>query len=234
MAFIANFSKVDDGDTTDEEDPPAHAHIHNPHSKLHRRCSPALSELRSNTKMISARSARRDGPVVGHFVVDPRKAVVVLDNQKLKLFPARLPRTSRSSTDSSDSLTNGYPQSSTQTHGVPARNPLEIFGNTPLDIMLCGVFGSNSGLDTLRGQVIGPPEAFYPFTTITANGAVASNDDDIYDYEHTDEIMMNLHELIDFGDASETDLGKDMSTELADGTFDSHNAELSIDDSVKK
>lgn len=215
--------KADDGDTTDEEDPPAHAHIHNPHSKLHQRLSPTLSDVGPNSKMISTRSSRRNGPVMGHFVVDPRKAVVVLDDKKLKLFPARLPRTSRSSTDSSDSLNSGNLRSITQTHDMPTRNPLELFGATPLDVMLCGVFGPNSGFDTLRGQVIGPPEAFYPFTTIAANGTIASNDDDIYDHENTDENMMNLHELIDFGNASDTDLGRDTSTELVNGALDSQN-----------
>lgn len=166
---------------------------------------------------------------MGHFIVDPRKAVVVLDNKKLKLFPARLPRTSRSSTGSSDSTTNENYQSSIQMHNIMSQNPLE-FGATPLDIMLCGVFGSNPGLDSLRGQVIGPPEAFYPFTTVTVNGTIATSDDDLYDYEDSDESMMNMHEFIDFGDASDTDFGRDTSTEIANGTSEAVKEEMATAD----
>ena len=229
MAYITNQVKADGGDTTDEEDPPAHAHIHNPHSKLQRKLSPSLSEHDSSKYVANPRSFRRNGPVMGQFVVDPRKAVVVLDNRKLKLFPARLPRTSLSSTDSSDSTSNECYQTSRQLHNIMTQNSLEFFGATPLDIMLCGVFSSNTGPHSLRGQVIGPPEAFYPFTTVTFNGTIASNDDDLYDYDDNDESIKNLHELIDFGDASDTDFGKETSTELASGVCDTVRKEMLAD-----
>ena len=169
---------------------------------------------------------------MGQFIVDPRKAVVVLDNRKLKLFPARLPRASRSSTNSIDSTSNESYQPSTHLQNMITQNSLEFFGATPLDIMFCGVFSSNSGSDSLRGQVIGPPEAFYPFTTVTVNGTIANNDDDFYDYEDNDENMKNIYELIDFGDASDTDFGRDTSTELANGAYSTGRAELFMQCSV--
>lgn len=171
---------------------------------------------------------------MGQFVVDPRKAVVVLDNRKLKLFPARLPRASRSSTDSSDSTSNEYYQPSRQLHNMMTQTPLKFFGSTPLDVMLCGVFTSATGPDSLRGQVIGPPEAFYPFTTVTVNGTIANNDDDWYDYEDNDESIKNFHELVDFGDASDTDFGRDTSTELANGTCDLVRPRLLAENDISK
>ena len=55
----------------------------------------------------------------------------------------------------------------------------------------------------LGGQVLGPPEAFYPFQSVGADGQLqteldVSDDDDLED----DEQMLNVHDFIDFGDGS--------------------------------
>jgi len=86
----------------------------------------------------------------------------------------------------------------------------------PMDIMLTGVFGTASASNyLLGGQVIGPPEAFYPFMNFGPNGNLLSDEDDFDDDDDDDgEDNLNINDLLDFGsDGDDTDLEEDPADE---------------------
>jgi hypothetical protein len=58
----------------------------------------------------------------------------------------------------------------------------------------------------LGGEVLGPPEAFFPFTSISANGDITQDDPSSYDEDDIDEVdILNLEDLIDFPDEDTSD-----------------------------
>jgi hypothetical protein len=89
----------------------------------------------------------------------------------------------------------------------------EVFNNgLSTDIMLSGIFGSASGNDFAFGnESIGPPEAFYPFVSISSNGNMGLVDEDeegSSSDEYDDDL--NIADFMDFGDLGEdSDLEED-------------------------
>lgn len=74
-------------------------------------------------------------------------------------------------------------------------------GNTNFaDIMLSGLSGIYSSADG-QDYPAGPPEAFYPFVGIDADGTMDFGDEDDDDMED----MLNVNDFIDFGNASDSD-----------------------------
>lgn len=73
------------------------------------------------------------------------------------------------------------------------------------NLMMPGLLHGAPGMEhILGGSVLGPPEAFYPFKSIDANGMLlddAEEDDD--DDDDDPEDMLNLQDFIDFGDDSD-------------------------------
>ena len=142
---------------------------------------------------------------MGQFIVDPKKAVVILDSDRLKMYPARIPtavvaRTSASPTN----IPAASPPAACDTLQCANIDPL-YFVTTQMDLMLGGLLGPSSTSNSLRGQVVGPPEAFFPFTSIDHEGNVVEDESDWYDYdEEDDEDMMDIHDLIDFGEAGDS------------------------------
>jgi hypothetical protein len=89
----------------------------------------------------------------------------------------------------------------------------EVFNNgLSTDIMLSGIFGSAGGNDfTFGNESIGPPEAFYPFVSISSNGNMGLVDEDetgSSSDEYDDDL--NIADFMDFGESGgDTDLDDD-------------------------
>lgn len=62
--------------------------------------------------------------------------------------------------------------------------------------------GMNNGWNTwIGGQALGPPEAFYPFTSINADGTLAQDSSSAYDEDDLDdEDLLDVNDFITFGD----------------------------------
>lgn len=87
----------------------------------------------------------------------------------------------------------------------------EVFSNPfTTDIMLTGIFGSAPGDEYFFGtESIGPPEAFYPFVSIGANGTVV-DDEEGYDEDEDYEDDLKITDFMDFGsDADATDVDQE-------------------------
>ena len=82
------------------------------------------------------------------------------------------------------------------------------------NLIMPGLFHDAQGSEfLLGGQVLGPPEAFYPFRSIGADGNVVEDDDD--DEDEDDENLWNVHDFIDFGDgSSDSEANADDGTEV--------------------
>jgi len=67
--------------------------------------------------------------------------------------------------------------------------------------MMSGFFEGAPGVEQIIGnQVVGPPEAFYPFKSIGADGNVIDDETEYSDDD--DENLWNIHDFIDFGEDS--------------------------------
>lgn len=72
-------------------------------------------------------------------------------------------------------------------------------GNTNFaDIMLSGIYGAAGAFP------VGPPEAFYPFVGIDADGSMDAEFDEDDDDDDMED-MLNVNDFIDFGNQSDTD-----------------------------
>lgn len=59
----------------------------------------------------------------------------------------------------------------------------------------------NFGNQFLGGQALGPPEAFYPFTSIDANGNMAQDSSSAYDEDDmSDDDRWNVEDFLEFGE----------------------------------
>jgi hypothetical protein len=78
--------------------------------------------------------------------------------------------------------------------------------------------GAPGGEFLLGGQVLGPPEAFYPFRSVGPDGRLLDHDDDNHgddDDDDDDEQMLNVNDFIDFGDGSSSGDNDDRDDDLA-------------------
>lgn len=86
-----------------------------------------------------------------------------------------------------------------------------------VDCMLAGLFGGDANATyNFGGQVIGPPEAFYPFTSVNSTGSVHSWEDDdeaFDDDEDSAEEQININDLIKWdGDDDDDEAGMAMAS----------------------
>lgn len=154
-------------------------------------------------------------PILGQFVLDRSKAVayrhkslgVVVHppkdpNHELAVF---FPRSDTSSTaQSSPRMPFQSFNADDSDFSDASRNP---FSGT-LDVMFSGMFGGASNQTyNFGGQVIGPPEAFYPFKSIDSSGSMFEFDDGSYDDDDDDdyEDQMDIHDFIQFGVSDDDD-----------------------------
>lgn len=95
----------------------------------------------------------------------------------------------------------------------------EVFNNgLSTDIMLSGIFGSGPNDYVFGNESVGPPEAFYPFVSISSNGNMGIVDEDEDGSSSDDyEDDLNITDFMDFGsDGDDTDLDDDDDVEDTD------------------
>ena len=179
-------------------------------------------------------SRRRHGPVLKTWVVDPHKPIAIIDDTGKTMLIFDAPSSVRKR---KAALVNSLASSATASPQTPSaalagyviedseiersdpssqEQPIAIL-RSPADItMMPELLHSISSMDPIMSaEVIGPAEAFYPFTSIDANGVIMSNDDEEDDFSPVN--TLNLQEFIDFGDdLPESDA---METEDSDPTL---------------
>lgn len=195
--------ETDEGDTTDEDLPPPPT-INKP-SRVHRDSSSSVGSATPkpfprSKRQTTAKSSKRKGPIKGFFTLDPRRAIAILDSsgKRMVLRPARVSDRDHHfwTASTASSTANNSPRSELQNLNGDDSDFSD--GNTNFaDIMLSGIYGAASGLN----YPIGPPEAFYPFVGIDADGTMDFDEDDDDDMED----MLDVEDFIDFGNASDSD-----------------------------
>ncbi|KAI4613018.1 hypothetical protein J4E80_007074 [Alternaria sp. BMP 0032] len=181
----------DIGDTTDEEDFGTDILPRTPkHSVLQRPASAPGS--RAATPKPFQRSSRPIGrqipPTRGVFIHDESDQAIAVTNRSTKAVAFYRPRTvlipwipmTDYQSSTSGTVNNSPRNSIAQLNASDSENSNEVFNNNiNTDIMLTGIFGSASGNDFAFGnESIGPPEAFYPFVSISSNGNMGLVDED--------------------------------------------------------
>ncbi|KAL0265171.1 hypothetical protein SLS55_001134 [Diplodia seriata] len=193
--------ETDEGDTTDEDLPPPPT-INKP-SRVHR---DSLSSAGSATpkpfprtkRQPPAKSSKQKGPIKGFFTLDPRRAIAILDSsgKRMVLRPARVSNNQFWTASTASSTANNSPRSELQNLNGDDSDFSD--GNTNFaDIMLSGIYGAAGGLE----YPVGPPEAFYPFVGIDADGTMDFDDEDDDEIEE----MLDVNDFIDFGNQSDSD-----------------------------
>ena len=196
---------ADDGETTDEDLPPP-ATITHPRSILRRDSSASLGTPADDK---TDPTPRRRGPVMGSFVPDPNKPVALVDRtgKHLVIIPAYA--SSRhdwleSASNSISGTANNSPrattmqlidESDTDALASPNQNDFSPMLASGANLMMTAL-----GNDiTPGGQVMGPPEAFYPSQDLAIDSSFEDDDDE------DPESALNVDDFIDFGDGSSDD-----------------------------
>lgn len=226
LVFLA-----DQGETTDEEDVPASATTRP--SALLRHSSSELNNRLASQPLPKAPSSKlppghRWGPTLGSWVADPTKpiAIVASSGKQLIVYPAQRPTnrggkvfpTIASCSKSSAQISPRTPAPQLAAPFYPTvtdeseveRSEMSSQGTaTPMlgaspNLVMSGL-GLGSG-NMLSGHALGPPEAFFPFHSIGADGKVVlggldADDDD--DDDDDGEDLLNIEDFIDFGQDSE-------------------------------
>ncbi|KAJ5574112.1 uncharacterized protein N7459_008539 [Penicillium hispanicum] len=201
--------ETDDGDTTDEDLPPP-ATITHPRSLLRRDSTDSLVATGDNK---SDTLPRRRGPIMGTFVADPHKPVALVDctGKHLVIIPAY----ASSRHDWLDSAANSMPGTA---NNSPRQTTLQLIDESDTDNLaspnqtdFSPMLASSANLMmtalgndlTPGGQVMGPPEAFYPSRDFAIDSSFEDDDDD------DPEAALNVDDFIDFGNGSsdEEDMG---------------------------
>lgn len=130
---------------------------------------------------------------MGSFIVDERKAMAFIDpnTKQLRIQPARI-QSYGDQFNSTASSVNNSPQVNFNGMAYDSDNSeLTRLITGPSDVMMSGVFGGLPGQRYEDGRfvmeansgplLIGPPEAFYAFTSIRTDGTPEEEDD--YDTE---------------------------------------------------
>ena len=213
------------GETTDEEVIPP-ATITRPQSLLRLNSSLSFREATTATpaptpvrKVVPKPVLRRRGPSMGSWIADPTKPIAVIDSsgKHMVIYPAQrnltTGKTSPDLTSSGSSTTNTTPQVSFATLAKAydesdndrsdfSRRDFGPMLGSSANLMMPGLLHGGPGMDhLLGGQVLGPPEAFYPFRSIDIDGHVITDEEESDD-DNDDEDLWNVHDFIDFGDDS--------------------------------
>ncbi|KAJ5135218.1 uncharacterized protein N7515_004496 [Penicillium bovifimosum] len=212
----------DDGDTTDEDLPPP-ATITHPRSLLRRDSSDSLAPVDEKNDCLP----RRRGPIMGTFVADPHKPVALVDctGKHLVIIPAY----ASSRHDWLDSAANSMPGTANTS---PRQTTLHLIDESDTDALaspnqtdFSPMLASSANLMmtalgndlTPGGQVMGPPEAFYPSQDFTIDSSFEEDEED------DPEAALNVDDFIDFGNGS-SDEDDDMGQNYDD---DSHMSPMS-------
>ncbi|OQE16063.1 hypothetical protein PENFLA_c029G05016 [Penicillium flavigenum] len=204
----------DDGDTTDEDLPPP-ATITHPRSLLRRDSSDSLAPVDEKSDCVP----RRRGPIMGTFVADPHKPVALVDctGKHLVIIPAY----ASSRHDWLDSAANSMPGTANTS---PRQTTLHLVDESDTDALaspnqmdFSPMLASSANLMmtalgndlTPGGQVMGPPEAFYPSQDFTIDSSFEEDEED------DPESALNVDDFIDFGNGS-SDEDEDMDKQFDD------------------
>ena len=151
---------------------------------------------------------------MGSWVADPTKHIAIVDSSGTKVViyyphPPKKRNQCFAALGSSASSANSSPRPSVpqlpiavddselEPSARSSQDPVSpMFGSSP-NLMMSGLLNVGSGSEHLPGgQVLGPPEAFFPFTNFDAGGNVIMDDDDDVDEDD----LLNLNDFIDFGE----------------------------------
>ena len=213
LFYLLIYVVAAEGETTDEEDHPPPATITHPRSILRRESSASLTPERELSGQ-SSRPLRRRGPLRGTFIADPHKPVAVMapNGKHLILIPpyassrhewlesvtanSLAPSTDVSPRNSISMTNNPMDDSETDAMVSPTRRDSSPMLGSGVNLMMSAL-QTNSG-----GQVMGPPEAFYPSGQpgISSDAIAAAFEDD--DDDADSEAMLNVNDFIDFGNGS--------------------------------
>ena len=105
---------------------------------------------------------------------------------------------------------------------VPGSTPMEEMSpmlSNSANLMMSGM----APIDRFgAGPAIGPPEAFYPFTSISSDGLITQYTDEDEDEDDIDGIdsdnLWDINDMIDFGDGSSDSEGASPSSDTAEAT----------------
>ncbi|KAL8945064.1 MAG: hypothetical protein Q9216_000048 [Gyalolechia sp. 2 TL-2023] len=224
--------ETDQGETTDEEDVPASATTRP--SALLRHSSSDLNNRLAAQPLPKAPTSKlppghRWGPTLGSWVADPTKpiAVVASSGTQLIVYPAQRPsgrggKVFPTIASSGQSSAHNSPRTSLPRLAAPSypaatdeseveRSDMSSQGiTTPMRSASTNLMMSGLGLGSanlLSGHALGPPEAFFPFQSIGADGNMVLDgpdvDDDDDDDDDDGESLLNIEDFIDFGEDSE-------------------------------
>ncbi|KAL4878661.1 hypothetical protein BJY04DRAFT_109200 [Aspergillus karnatakaensis] len=198
--------ETDDGETTDEDLPPP-ATITHPRSILRRDSSASL--VAGVEEKAEPTPRRRRGPIMGTFVADPHKPVALVDctGKHLVIIPAYA--SSRhdwleSAATSVCGTANNSPRATTM-HLID-ESDTDALVSPHLDLSPMLASSANLMMTALGndiapgGQVMGPPEAFYPSRDFAIDSSFEEDDED-----DDPEAQLNVDDFIDFGDGSSDD-----------------------------
>ncbi|CAL5867488.1 uncharacterized protein PFLUO_LOCUS1707 [Penicillium psychrofluorescens] len=212
--------ETDDGDTTDEDLPPP-ATITHPRSLLRRDSADSL--IAAGDDQCDSLPRRR-GPIMGTFIADPHKPVALVDctGKHLVIIPAY----ASSRHDWLDSAANSMPGTA---NNSPRQTTLHLVDESDTDALaspnqtdFSPMLASSANLMmtalgndlTPGGQVMGPPEAFYPSQDLTIDSSFEEDDED------DPEASLNVDDFIDFGnDSSDEDEDEEMDKPFDDETL---------------
>ncbi|PWY80357.1 hypothetical protein BO94DRAFT_157901 [Aspergillus sclerotioniger CBS 115572] len=197
--------ETDDGETTDEDLPPP-ATITHPRSILRRDSSASLAPAGDDK---SETTTRRRGPIMGTFVADPHKPVALVDctGKHLVIIPAY----ASSRHDWLESATNSVCGTA---HNSPRATTMHLIDESDTEALaspnhpdMSPMLASSANLMMTAlgndiapgGQVMGPPEAFYPSREFAIDSSFEDDDED------DPESALNVEDFIDFGDGSSDD-----------------------------
>ncbi|KAL8716314.1 MAG: hypothetical protein Q9220_000219 [cf. Caloplaca sp. 1 TL-2023] len=230
--------ETDDGDTTAEEDVPPSATFRP--SAFWKSSSSAFNNRLAQRPSPKAPKSKLPpghqwGPTLGTWVTDPRKpmAVVASSGKQLIVVPAMRPAkdggkvfpTINSNVESSANASPVTPMSktlplppfNTPTSEIERKEKASRDAATSIltagsNLMLSGLGLGNGNM--LSGHALGPPEAFFPFQSIGADGKlVVDGLEDTYDDDDDDdEDNLNLADFIYWGGNEED--GEDNDKEL--------------------
>ncbi|KAL8933591.1 MAG: hypothetical protein Q9211_005698 [Gyalolechia sp. 1 TL-2023] len=223
--------ETDQGETTEEEDVPASATTRP--SALLRHSSSDLNNRLAAQPLPKAPTSKlppghRWGPTLGSWVADPTKpiAVVASSGTQLIVYPAQRPsgrggKVFPTIASSGQSSAQTSPRTSLPRLAAPSypaatdeseveRSDMSSQGiSTPMlnaspNLMMSGLGLGSANL--LSGHALGPPEAFFPYPSIRADGnlvleGLGVDDDD--DDDDDGEDILNIEDFIDFGEDSE-------------------------------
>ena len=156
---------------------------------------------------------------MGSWIADPKKPIVMADSSGRKLVMLRLqhprrPNHTVTSLDSSASSADSSPRPSVprlanttnnceiKQSASSSQDPISpMVGSSP-NLTMSSSFDNGSGTQHLADkEILGPPEAFFPFTNFDAGGNVIMDEDD----DEDEDDLLNLDDFIDFGDTDDSD-----------------------------